>query len=145
MKTRYKILIAIGAALLYFYGVQQYGAPSVAVAYSETDLRAVYVEFNDEYFHNTLPKDTVIDYAGHDDRYVATTRQIEDGRFHIALNKNYAGSMEAARLTILHEDCHIKTWNQEFDEHGKRWRACMLALDAAGAFREQIIDGYREH
>lgn len=145
MKLRYKILITIIAALLYWYGVQQYGAPSIATAYSEVELPAVYADLNEEYFNGQLPKNAVVDYAGHDDRYVATTQQIEGGRFHIALNRNYTGSMETTRLTILHEDCHIRTWGQEPDQHGRRWRACMLALDAEGAFREQIIGGYREH
>jgi hypothetical protein len=143
MKTRYKILITIAAALLYFYLVQSHGAPSVAAVYSEAELPAVYADLNEEYFDGQLPKDAAVDFAERDDRYAAMTRQIASGRFHIALNKDYVAAMETTRLAILHEDCHVKTWGQELDQHGRLWLSCMLALDAEGAFRDQIIYRYR--
>jgi hypothetical protein len=128
------------------YAVQMCGAaPNPEAALTVTQLQQTYAAFNEEYFNNSLPKDAVVDYGERDNHFMATTQTLPDGRFHIAMNKDYVGGARHARLTLLHEQCHIKTWQREVVEHGRLWRSCMLQLDMAGAFREQLIDGYREH
>jgi hypothetical protein len=138
-------LITVGLVVLCSYLVQSHEGSRPTAALSVSQLQATYDSFNEEYFNNSLPKNTVVDYGEYDDDFMGTTQVIAGNRFHIALNESYTSGARNARLTLLHEQCHIKTWQQEIDEHGKRWRSCMLSLDAAGAFREQIIDGYREH
>jgi SprT-like family len=108
-------------------------------------LNVWYDEYNDLYFAKKLPSDVVIDYS-ETGPFMATTAQMPDGRFHIALNEKYTSAPRVAHLIIQHEQCHIKTWGeQKNSEHGKLWRACMLTLDAEGAFRAELIDGYREN
>jgi len=146
MKICWRVLITIGLAVLCSRWVQLCGAPIPTTgALSVSQLRQAYEEFNEEYFANSLPKDTVVDYGEYDFNDMASTQRLPDRRFHIALNESYTGGARVARLMILHEDCHIKTWLQEPAKHGKLWRSCMLQLDLQGAFREQLIDGYREH
>jgi hypothetical protein len=103
-------------------------------------LKIWYDEYNQQYFENKLPKDVVIDYSGAGG-YMAITTMLSDGRFHIALNEKYTAAPRVAHLTLLHEQCHVATYD-EIEEHGKRWRTCMLEIDAEGAFRANLIDGY---
>ena len=145
MKTGWKSLTLASLVALCSYLVQSRGVPSPTAALSVAQLQTTYDAFNEEYFANSLPKNTVVDYDEYDDDFMATTQVISGKRFHIALNENYTGGARNARLVLLHEQCHIKTWGQDRDQHGKLWRSCMLQLDMQGAFREQLIDGYREH
>lgn len=100
-----------------------------------------YRHYNEEYFNDELPTNTVVDYGGHDDDFIATTSSLTDGRLHIAMNEKYTSAPRTAHLYLLHEMCHVKTWDEK-EEHGKRWRTCMLVLDFEGAFKEILIDGY---
>jgi predicted SprT family Zn-dependent metalloprotease len=107
-------------------------------------LHAWYSEYNKEYFSDRLPHNVVIDYS-QGGEYMATTVRMEDGRFHIAFNEKYTAAERVAHMILLHEMCHVKTWDaldQSHDGHGREWRACMLVLDSEGAFRAQLIDGY---
>lgn len=108
-----------------------------------------YVEYNETYFDNKLPKDTIIDWSETKD--MASTVRMKDGKFHIAMNDHYVAAGRVANITLLHEMCHIRTWDEwptSFEDqkmtHGPRWRACMISLDFVGAFRVQIIDNYEE-
>lgn len=105
-----------------------------------------YEEFNQRYFDSKLPTDVVIDDADYDIHRLASTFRMKDGRFHIAFNLYFTHSERVKRTALLHEMCHVKEFS-EFDgppyhEHGARWRTCMLAIDAADAFRNELIDGY---
>jgi len=39
---------------------------------------------------------------------------------------------------MLHEECHIATWEMDKDHHGKKWRACIANLYTQGAFDELL-------
>ena len=147
MKLRWKILLVILAAVAFHWLEQRLQPCSIATpvaSLSTKDLQTAYTAFNEHYFGNQLPKDAEVDYGEYNPAYMGSTNTLPDGRFHIALNELYVSGSRTALLTILHEMCHEKVWNTETDAHGKRWRSCMLGLDAQGAFREQLIDGYRE-
>ena len=118
--------------------------PEVTTAY----LKNLYAIDNERYFQNSLPKDPDIDMT--EKLYMAST-VCEDGSCVLKFNPRYTSAFRIADFTMLHEQCHIKTWGMEIDPitkkevvHGKVWRSCMLQLDAAGAFREIIIDNYSE-
>lgn len=144
MKTRWKILITIALACLWFWFAQtrEHAATNPTLTISE--LHLWFNAFDDEYFNGRLPKDTVIDYTEFDDRWMATTDYWEsDQKFHIRLNKKWTAASRVSLETLLHESCHIETWHEDA-LHGSRWRNCMLRLDRVGAFRELIIDDYTE-
>ena len=152
MKTRTKILIVIVAALLYFIAEQRLAPKTSDYTPHQSDLELAYKDFNQMYFRDRLPKDVVIDFA--ESNMMATTAKMSDGRFHIAFNERYNQSIRQARETELHEMCHIATWralsemtSEEIltNQHGRRWRSCMLQLDMQGAFRREIIDYYEEN
>lgn len=117
--------------------------PSVTVSY----LERLYAIDNETYFRNRLPKHPSIDLT--EDKNMASTL-CNDGDCVLKFNLKYVAAERVANFTMLHEMCHVMVWGKELDDdgkeivHGKIWRSCMLQLDAVGAFREIIIDGYRE-
>jgi hypothetical protein len=159
MKTRTKILITILLALLYFALIQHFNdngpirvelplVPAQKSIGGPYDLKAIYSEFNEQYFYNRLPKDVLIDFS-ETENYMATTIMMSDERFHIRFNPKYVNAERVVRETMLHEQCHIKTFKWELSledirtkQHGREWRACMLQLDTQGAFRRELIDYY---
>jgi SprT-like family protein len=164
MRTRDKVLLTILlAALCWFlfgcektqpcaYLGREHFVTAPLSESSETDLpylRHLYKTYNEDYFHNHLQKDTKIDMD--EEKYMATTDCKSWGvGCRISFNLKYTRAHRVADFTMLHEMCHMKAWMKEMDgfgqqvEHGKVWRGCMLQLDAEGAFREIIIDNYRE-
>jgi len=105
-------------------------------------LKVWYDQYNEQYFQNKLPHDTVIDFSEHGP-YMATTSTSDGVHFRIAFNEKYAVAARYDHVTLLHEMCHIATPGEEENEgHGPRWRTCMLVVEAEGAFRAALIDGY---
>ena len=150
MKTRTKILITIILAFLVSWLIGQFqSSPEEPSKASFDDLNEYLVDryeiYNSAYFQNKLPKDTVVDFSEAQDMYVALTTKLPDGRYHIALNKKYVRTPVFGDLILLHESCHIPTFDY-FDEvdgfHGKEWRACMTELELQGAFHLELIDSF---
>ena len=145
MKHKLRLLIFIVAALTWLLaiGASRKGPKIVAHANIEgqTELDKKYAEYNELYFDNKLPKDTLIDHS--ESIQMASTMKMSNGRFHIAFNDKYTLAERVSRSTLLHEQCHIQTWSeQKAAEHGPRWRTCMLTLDIQGIFRRLTIDEY---
>lgn len=145
MRTRTKLLIIIALAAFYFYLTQHRGAH--APSRTQQELKNLYDMNNERYFGHKLPTDTVVDWGESDDKYMATTDKMSDGRFHVAFNGNWTRGDQTTEFVMLHEMCHVKLWDgtQKGTEHGPKWRACMLELDSMGAFREILINEYKEN
>lgn len=147
MKTRHKIAVVIILALLYWAvisSLERDASAGKTSSYGMTvkQLRAKYDENNDRFFDGKLPKNVVIDYKNTDPDSMAATSMTGDV-FSISFNPEFSNSPRIDMLVLLHEQCHIRTW-AEYSKHGPEWRTCMLAVDAAGGFRELLIDGYKE-
>lgn len=118
------------------------------LVYLQNDFR----KFNQQYFQNRL-KNVLISLSDNIPD-MATTECMPDGdNCKMKFNLKYVLAPRIADQTMLHEMCHVKMWTREAKEvdvfgvpkdHGKAWRSCMLQLDMVGAFREVIIDNYRE-
>jgi hypothetical protein len=147
VRLRTRVLLTILLAVLYFALTQRFGAHQVAKSDLPKDLDKWYATYNAEYFNDKLPKNTIISWNEVDDRYMATTTVLPSGRYHIAFNKKYCLADRVAHITLLHEDCHILTFTEvsegKKEEHGPRWRTCMLHLALQGAFESELIDGNR--
>ncbi len=150
LRLRTKILIVILMAVIYVWAETYLSVPAASGRQpSQADMDTAYREFNEVYFNNELPKDVVIDWAESKD--MASTVRMADGRFHLAFNEKYNQASRAMRESMLHEQCHVRTWRSLSEmtaeeiltnQHGRRWRTCMLQLDIQGAFRREIIDYY---
>jgi len=144
MKLRWKILITIGAAMLYL-GLTQMGQTKPSMepwSTNITDLRAFYAGANQAYFGGQLPEDITIDLAETDPKIMASTTKTASGDFIIHLNKRTVPVRRTSYTSLLHEMCHVKTWDETINFHGPKWQACMLQVDAQGANRRILIDGY---
>jgi hypothetical protein len=170
-RTRTKILLAITLATIVWVllGCGGEPPPSASViivekppvehvvqspqsANGQTDLSyliRLYETYNEGYFQNKLPKNTVIDIAEEKNMASAFCKN-DNVTCIIQFNLKYTLAPRTADEAMLHEMCHVKSWGKDLDslgvqiEHGLTWRACMLQLDMQGAFREIIIDKYQE-
>lgn len=104
--------------------------------------KAWYDGYNEVYFNDALPKDTVVDYANHTPGVLAATT-FENGHYRISFNRDFASSALVVHLFLIHEMAHVATFD-EFDEHGTRWIKEMRRLEAAGAIDDQMVKPYEE-
>jgi hypothetical protein len=150
MRTRTKVLILIALAILFswLFGCapsREHYVPVMSTAGGDTSveyLQQLYITYNYGYFHNRLPTNVTIDLNEKTD--MASTSCKNDACV-LSFNPKYVAAPRVADFTMLHEQCHVKTWGlDEKHAHGKVWRACMIQLDMEGAFRQIIIDDYRE-
>lgn len=142
-ENRWQILLTIILAVLWslIWDLPNFRSePSKATGVDEKLLIKAYRDYNNQYFDGKLPA-AVIDYELRNPEFMALTTVDSTGRFHISFNPFYVTAERNADLTMLHEQCHIQNWG---DNHGKKWRACMLSLDMRSAFREELIDSFRE-
>jgi predicted SprT family Zn-dependent metalloprotease len=124
------------------FKIHSVSATSIA---KHIDLNKFYETANNAYFGDRLPKDTLIDWTETGEAMART--DCSGGKCRISFNEKYIASERYIHITEYHEMCHIETWDEqdyETEYHGPRWRACMLRLDIAGAFRREIIDYYQE-
>lgn len=159
MRLRTKLFLTIAAAIAcsYLLGCQKLpppDAPTPATAPFQVDvpyLEKMYREYNEAFFQNKLTKTPKITLD--ETTAMATTNCSPDGDCDLKFNLKYVAALRVSNIILLHEMCHVKTWNTDFkwmtgirynDDHGKNWRTCMLQLDQTGVFRENIIDDYHE-
>lgn len=152
MKIRTKILITLVLAFLTSWLIQRFQDPSPQepseASYSDLNEHLIYQfgVYNNAYFQDKLPTDVVIDFSETRDLYVSVTDRLPDGRYRIAFNKRYVRAMSVADVILLHEACHIPTYDYKDPVdgyHGKEWRACMTNLEIQGAFHYALIDSFR--
>ena len=131
MKTRTKILITILLAILCFL-ISQY-----AQAEEQCLLQTLYQQYNDDYFLGQLPKNANVQWADlgiiHD---MGESWVDETGRQQIRIDRKTNPVFRQAAMTLLHEQCHIKTLGQELDQHGIKWQACMVDFANHGAMHD---------
>jgi predicted SprT family Zn-dependent metalloprotease len=95
-----------------------------------------YASYNHAYFQDELPAKVIITRNLRDDRFIALT-EYSGGFYHIEFNKKYTVSDITERETLLHEMCHLRQFvehDDEFDQHGRHWQACMHKLADEKAF-----------
>jgi hypothetical protein len=109
--------------------------PKNGVTFFKNHLTEQYAHYNAGWFGDELPKNVSIDTTndpsliGQTDRYVDG----ENVRWVILENFQYNQTTSQADLTLLHEMCHIKTWDEPSLSHGPKWVGCMRDLAKAGS------------
>lgn len=107
-----------------------------AAPFTDKQLAAWYATYNERYFSGRLPKNTVVRWNFLEDKY-GETEPPADGRFVILLDISRNRESIMARITLLHEMCHVATYDKGFD-HGLAWRAEIHRLMMEGAFDDLI-------
>ena len=97
-------------------------------------LKCWYKDYNEKYFSNHLPENTDVGYGPCPIANVQACDWNEPGHFVIRLIPKYNLAPDTAHFTLLHEMCHLDTFNSEIEDHGPMWQACMHRLANLGAF-----------
>jgi len=149
IKVVFTIFLAVLTVWLFGCGHSERSSTTpIDVSY----LRHLYSVYNEIYLENRIEKNPSISMK-ENSGFMADTFCEEDGSCVIHFNPKYVAAQRVADLTLLHEMCHVKTWKTDVytfggetlqADHGRVWRSCMLELDQVGAFREIVIDNYRE-
>ena len=108
----------------------------LAITYTPAQCSALkvwYDGYNEQYFDGMLPRNTEVTYGDLPGDLAVTFKQ--GGRFHIVIDKETNKAPSTAHLSLLHEACHLATWNvdKSIDGHGPEFRACIDRLYKAGA------------
>jgi len=98
------------------------------------DLAALYAQYNEDYFLDQLPKDTIVSIGNiTSDGFMGYTIK-SNNRYYIVLDRQANYARVTAELTLLHEMCHVKTPNSWF--HERNFQQCMMDLASQGAFHD---------
>ena len=99
---------------------------------SDAQLRRWYCKFNEDLWADQLPKDTVLVWQPVRGDCMAETWKLPDGRWQIAMSPSISGFKRVAKLTLLHEMCHVargRAW------HGKAFQVEALRMMSAGGIK----------
>lgn len=90
--------------------------------------------YNEEYFLGQLPNVEVhwADLGALKD--MGFTMQRGKG-YEILIDRATHPTGRQARETLLHEDCHVATWDKAFDDDSIEFQNCMVRLANQGAFK----------
>ena len=100
-------------------------------------LEKWYQGYNHKYFGDELPA-AIIVHTLKDEHRMAETEQAGT-YYEIRMNPKYEPSEQQARMTLLHEMCHVENLASPepvFEDHGRVWQGCMHDLANEGAFED---------
>ena len=109
--------------------------PATAERSARVNLQAAFKSYNQEYFGGRLLANTEVVWSHElDDAgdYGDSVKK-SDGHFLIRVSPYWNPGNEEARLTLLHEMCHVDTWGANELEHGPSWRTCRDRIMIEGA------------
>jgi hypothetical protein len=139
-----KILVGILAAVVIFSG----NALRAQYTHDNTRLQQDYADYNSAFFHDQLPKNTVVIWSGipkeKDGRFVMgnTHHDIVGEAYTINIDIKSNITQSTADETLLHEMCHVKTMQYELehneDSHGPAFKACIVELELQGAYTDML-------
>jgi hypothetical protein len=121
------------------------GGPAEEHQMTLEETRQFYASTNREYFHGSLPKDVDIEFGSNDFisldnilcHALGNTNKLGN-RFVITIDPKWAPASVTKEETMLHEECHVATWDLEKDHHGKKWQSCMHDLYIQGALDDLL-------
>ena len=128
MRLRINIAISVLALMTIGWGIR------FAVAQERKRvpefLQYKYRELNRTLFQNSLPP-AIVEWADLSDAdNMGQTMQQSDGTFLIQVDRTSNIRDEDLEDTMEHETCHVATWGQEEDPHGRLFQDCMAGIKA---------------
>lgn len=134
------IVILAFLALIILHGrvVKQHAYPRrkdiVYEQLTDKQLKRWYSFYNRTLFDSNLPGDTRVTFSDLTEELGDTSTDADAVR-HIRIDRQTNPVPRQAQLTLIHEQCHIKTEGQELDPHGPKFEACMLSVATLGGFK----------
>lgn len=109
------------------------GHPEKTPAQIKQSLIENYAHVNDGYFNGDLPREVEITYTPDASAPIGRTDYTP---LRIYVNSYFDRSEREALMTEEHEMCHVWVYEtgDEFEDHGPRWKSCMIRLANEGAF-----------
>lgn len=133
----YIIVMMLAAILVPGFYPRRQRHKDVCINYTEVQLQAINTYYNETVFYGALPKSMRITWENLEAfNEVGDVQKDSDGVWHIRLDRKYNPVGRQTILTMIHEDCHLVTWGQEFDDHGPKFEACMLRVAESGALHD---------
>ena len=139
-----KLIAGVLAAVIIFSG----SALRAQYTHDNGRLQQDYADYNQAFFNNTLPKNVPVTWSDiprtKDGRYVMgnTHEDVVSGTFLIRIDTKSNITMVTADTTLLHEMCHVKTYDRVVelgqDFHGPLFKACLVNLQMQGAFTDLL-------
>jgi predicted SprT family Zn-dependent metalloprotease len=128
VRLRINIAISVLALMMIGWGIR------FAVAQERKRapefLQYKYRELNRTLFQNSLPP-AIVEWADLSDAdNMGQTMQQSDGTFLIQVDRTSNIRDEDLEDTMEHETCHVATWGQEEDPHGRLFQDCMAGIKA---------------
>ena len=145
MSTRTKVLIAILLGILFFAAEQAlsqerspFGAPILTRAEALQAMQASIRDDSEKFFSGGLPVANIkVEWANlNKENYLGQTVPYPLRHYVIRIDRASNPVWRQARLTELHEECHVYQWETEAGGHGPKFDACMLMLAEKGAFKD---------
>jgi hypothetical protein len=103
----------------------------------EQEIQKDYAFYNDLFFDNKLPKNTLVTYANIPGFMGLTFECGEQKKMCIVIDRASNSVSRVAKMTLLHEMIHVKLWNViDFDIHGTEFQNEMHRLANEHAFDE---------
>ena len=138
--------IILSAFMTLVLAVQTLAAPPAMDR--EKLLRAWFLSDDETYFNNELPQDTIILWQhipkNPDAQILGKTVHPLGGHIYIIyVDPFYNPNILTARLTLLHEECHIANYEEDGDttdtaKHGPSFDACFDRLYKQGALKDLL-------
>lgn len=136
-----------GTCLIVLIGLVPLSLCSPAPKYTTQDLQDFYNLTNKDYFLGQLPSDTSFEIVAGLSQNVEGLPPVEvvalshcgfktslSGKnCYIKINPRFNSTISELKISELHEECHIKTWRLESNDHGFLWKSCMVSLADRGA------------
>lgn len=117
------------ALLVLFCSLQ---APTV-----DCPLDRWFAGYNETYFNDSLPKNTTVDFYDFEDVKIIGDSFCFQQKCRIRIARQYQNARPVYLETLLHEMCHIDTWDaHEINPHGPKWQTCMHRLANQNAFED---------
>jgi predicted SprT family Zn-dependent metalloprotease len=128
VRLRINIAISVLALMMIGWGIR------FAVAQERKQapefLQYKYRELNRTLFQDSLPA-AIVEWADLSDAdNMGQTMQQSDGTFLIQVDRTSNIRDEDLEDTMEHETCHVATWGQEEDPHGRLFQDCMAGIKA---------------
>jgi hypothetical protein len=142
----YKIEILESANFVnHEYKLSRTPGAQAALSHDGKELADIYANDNHSFFHDRLPEAT-FSYVLIDPQNDMAETTYSKGVPNIAIDPKWMDANITKYLLMFHEECHILADSQGDNmKHGKHWRACMLNLEAQGAFRDILVYGLEDH
>ena len=103
-------------------------------------MQQMVAEDSHNFFMDKLPVEGIkvvwADISKKPDYLIGQTIPYPLNHFVIKIDRATNPALRQARMTQIHEECHIYTWERDHGNHGPEFESCMQMVALQGGFRD---------